>query len=300
MNDLFESTELKTGVGDASPGSLIKNGKGPRPVILTDTANLDVRQTEFYREPHACIPKYIVLQCNCGRHIVPSVCMSLVCPNCKEAVNKRRSESIFRRLVNQSMKKSRRNQIKPVIYTVLTVPESERSKYLDPKAWQKVRKKAWKLLKSKFGALYGVEVSHPVGDKDANKFHPHLNFLWIQRDGFRPFLDVEKLRESWGEILNVAVADVYTRYSNHVRQIKHWCNYTSRVFVGLHKWTGSVRWYGKYPRKKTEVTCPCTQCSGKYKMIGWIDKLDVDNYYKHGFIIGVDPPWLNDNNIRWK
>lgn len=300
MNDLFGPVEVLTGVGDASPGSFPKNGKVSRPVILTDTANLDVRQTEFYREPHACTPKYIVLQCNCGRHIVPSVCMSLVCPNCKNAVNKRRSGSLFRRLVNQPTTKSYRSRLKSVIYTVFTVPESERHKYLDPKVWQKVRKKTWKLLKSKFGGLYGVEVSHPVGDKDANKFHPHLNFLWIQRDGFRPFLDVEKLRESWGEILDVAVADVYSRYSNHLRKIKHWCNYVSRVFVGLHKWAGSVRWYGKYPRMKSKTDCPCAQCSGKFKMIGWIDKETVDGYYERGFMMGIDPPWLNDKNITHK
>ncbi len=291
---------LSPGVGAESPCSHNKNGKGSTAVILNYTANLDVRDLTFYRKPVICTPKFITMECHCNRYVVASSCMSLICPYCKKFVNKRRSASIFRRLVDQSMKRSDRHKIRSVIYTVFTVPEDQRHKYIDPKAWQKIRKKVWQILKSNFGGLYGVEVSHPVGDKDENKFHPHFNFLWIQRDGYRPFLDVDKLRFHWGKVLNVPVADVYSRYSNNVRKIKHWCSYVSRVFVGLHKWAGSVRWYGKYPRGIAKVERRCADCGGRFKMIGLIAKLLVDEYYKHGFMIGRDPPWMNDDNLTWK
>lgn len=290
-----------TGVRTTTPRSCIKSGSSPDPFILTDTANLDrLEALRIYKTTKTCTPKYLVLQCSCGRHIVPSTCMSLNCPGCKKYVSKRRSASIFRRLMaepNRPENKYKRYNRKNVLYTICTVPVMERYKYINPAEWQKVRRKLWKVLKERFGALYGVEATHPVGDKDPGFFHPHLNFLWIQKPGLRGFLDVNELREAWAKILSVDVADVYHQYNSNVRKIKHWCNYVSRTFPGTHGWTGPVRWYGKYPIINNKVTVTCGQCSSGFVAIGWIDKDTVDNYYKHGFMIGVDPPWKRDSQI---
>ncbi len=269
-------------------------------VILNDTANLDgFESLPLYQEPVPCEKRYIVLQCNCRRTVVPSVCMRLDCPNCAPWVGKRRSSALFRRLLNPTPGQRLKSNKKTIIYTVFTVPVEKRERYFDPKKWSKVRKQIWKHLKEKFGALYGVEVSHPVGDKNKSVFHPHLNFLWCQRQGFRPYLEVEELRELWKEVLGAKNADVYTRYSDQVRKIKHWCNYVARTFPGMHKWTGSARWYGKYPVIKTDFMTVCCDCGHAYNMIGFINKNIVDDYYHRGFLLGLDPPWENDDNIMF-
>lgn len=269
------------------------------PVILTDTVNLDGLTRLPFHEPLTCVPKYIVLQCACGRQIVPSTCMSRDCLVCRDHVGKKRSESVFRRLLRSTQYQSSHNSSKTVIYTIFTLPVSHRQRYLDPKAWTKLRRKTWQMLKAHFGALYGMEASHPHGDKTPSAFHPHMNFLWVQRNGHHPFIPSAKLRGLFAQLVGTETVDVYTQYSGHVRRIKHWCNYTCRTFPGNHAWTGPIRWYGQYPKDNTHVDTTCPECGCKYKRIGSIDKAVVDEYYKTGFMLGLDPPWYDDDKIKW-
>lgn len=284
--------------GMESPCPSSQSGTEKPPVMFTHTANLDHLKVLPFNEPTSCYPKYIVLQCNCDRKIVPSSCMALDCTVCRDYVIKRRSNSVFHRLMEPVPGQRLRYNRKTIIYTVFTVPLEVRERYLDPKVWSRLRRKVWRLLKDGFGGLYGMEASHPVGDKDPTLFHPHFNFLWVQKGGHRPFLDVDLLREKWARLLGVDVVDVKTKYSDNVRLIKHWTNYVTRTFPGNSKWSGRIVWYGKYPRKKPVAKVICPFCGSKYKRIGWLYKWQVDQYYEQGFKWGVDPPWENDKSIQ--
>ena len=284
-------------VGLESPQVSLR-GFPASPVILSSTANLDRLPSVPFYEPARCDPKYIVLQCNCGRTIVPSSCMSLDCVACKDQVGKRRAQSVIRRLIGQGYGQKHRFNRTTVIYTVLTIPKQIRDKfYSQPKEWRKVRKKVWYVLKNYFGGKYGVEATHPVGDKDKKTFHPHLNFLWVQRRGFRPFIDVARLRHEWEKILKVDQADVYSQYTTHIRRIIHWAKYVTRTFPGTHAWTGPLRWFGRYPKVKITRECYCSECQARFRVIGFLDARLIDEWQKTGMLIGRDPPWYDDKLI---
>jgi len=296
------------GVGVCTPAPTVKVGVGlpdssplDKPtnpsVILNDTANLDEFFTIPLYPPSHCSPKYMVLECNCGRRIVPSTCMALDCENCKEFVGRRRSDSILRRLLQGTLYQRRRWWKTAVIYTVFTVPESHRERMCDRHEWQRTRKKAWNILKKNFGAKYGVEITHPVGDKDKSRFHPHLNFLWIQHAGYRPFLDQAVLYQQWKNVLKADSVNVYSQYSHSIPKIIHWCKYVSRTFPGTHKWSGPMRWYGKYPKDVKPERCTCLDCGCHFRVIGYIEAEEVDRYHETGYFMGLDPPWYDDSKI---
>ena len=288
----------RPGVGDAPPGSPVKVGLGEPACYLERTANLDAEPGSFRLYPSTkCKLKYIVLECNCGRRIVPSTCMSLDCSSCAPHVGARRSLSVLKRILGETLYQRSKYTDKTLIYTIFTVPKAIRNTYLAKAEWQKVRKKAWTLLKEYFGALYGVEVTHPVGDKDKTLFHPHLNFLWVQRPGFKPFIDVNLLREKWSAVLKVDSSDVYSQYSSKIARISHWTKYVTRTFPGTHSWTGPLRWYGKYPKAKVPVEYVCNECGTHFRLIGYVAGEDVDNWYKRGILMGIDPPWERDECI---
>ncbi|MBA7650330.1 hypothetical protein ES703_58133 [subsurface metagenome] len=298
-NDNFcHPHETLTGVGGEPPGSESKVVTEDPPVILTNTANLDDSLILPLYPPKECSPKYMVLQCSCGRRIVPSTCMGLDCEICHPYVGQRRANSVLRRLLGSTLYQKRQHWSRAVIYTVFTVPPAIRERfYFEKAAWQKVRKKAWRILKTHFGGRFGVEATHPSGDSNTGRFHPHLNFLWIQRDGYRPFLDIKLLRYEWARVLKTLSVDVYSQYSNDVVQIIHWVKYVARTFPGSHKWTGPLRWYGNYPKMVKPHDVGCCDCKQRFTLIGWIDARHVDEYCETGIMIGRDPPWYDDKYI---
>ena len=223
--------------------------------------------------------------------------MSLDCEICAPHVGKRRADSVLRRLLGDIYYQRRKHWRKAVIFTSFTIPPKLREGFLDNKAWQKARKKAWRILKTLFGAKYGVEASHPIGDKDPNVFHPHLNFLWVQEKGRRPFIDRALLQKKWAEALGVRVVDVYTQYSLHLRVIAHWAKYITRTFPGNHKWAGSLRWYGKYPKTRRPDQVKCCDCGCRFNVVGYLYAWQVDEWLEDGHLTGVDPPWERDSEI---
>ncbi|MBA7641872.1 hypothetical protein ES703_49557 [subsurface metagenome] len=287
-----------SGVRAETPVPPVKSEGGTSPCYLDYTANLDgfAPILPLY-PPKGCKPKFLVLQCSCGRRIVPSTCMSLDCDPCRGAVGKRRASMVLRRLLGDTVYQRRRHWCKTVIYTIFTVPAHIRERFLDPKVWQKARKKAWQILKENYGAAYGVEASHPSGDKKSFAFHPHLNFLWVQKSGSRPFINVDLLRRKWSEVLKVELSDVYSQYSSDVPLIAHWAKYVTRTFPGTHKWSGSMRWYGKYPKLKKPEQCTCSDCGTYFHFIGYVTAQDIDEWVEVGQRIGRDPPWERDECI---
>lgn len=242
--------------------------------------------------PSKCNPKYIILQCGCGRRIVPSTCMSLDCKNCAEFVRDRRRWRTLDRLMSYANHGKMRYVRQPVLYTVFTVPEEVRYKYANRESWAKLRRRAWKLLHKQFAAMFGVECTHPTGDRDPVHFHPHLNFLWKQKPGHRGFIDVQRLRALWAQILGVDNVDVHHEYSHKLGKISHWVRYVVRTFPGTHTWTGPLRWFGRYPKGRGHPhSCLCPDCGQQVKYIGWLLADTVDDWYKYGEPTGGDPPW---------
>jgi hypothetical protein len=213
--------------------------------------------------------------------------MNMDCIPCQPHTTKRRAYAAFNRL---------RVEPKTVIYTIFTVPMTERYKFIDPKEWGKVRKKVWRLLKNEFGGLFGIEASHPIGD-DSRAFHPHLNFLWVQRKGFQPYIDVARLRQQFCVLMGVSAADVFSQYSDAPGKILHWCRYALRTFPGFMHWSGSVRWYGKYPKVERQDRHICATCGEEFKAIGYISAIDVDDWNNGAYLSGAAPPWSRDDLI---
>jgi len=268
-----------------------KSGSSRPPLLyLPDTANLDSLKCLPFTETKTCTLKYIVLGCGCSRSIIPSTCMSTNCTLCQPHVGQRRAGSVFRRLMQTTSNQYRYSPPKPVIYTVFTIPPHKREFYLDPKRWSKFRKEVWTILRNDFGG--------PCGDIDPTWFHPHLNFVWRQRPGFRGFIDEKKLKDAFRYIVEASVVDVWTAYTTEVGLIKKWINYTCRTFPGNHVWTGPIRWFGKYLRGIKSVPEICFMCGQRFKVIGTLEKSQVDEWYKTGWALGIDPPWERDSQIK--
>ena len=103
---------------------------------------------------------------------------------------------------------------RPVLYTVFTCPPALRLRAADPTWWGRVRRRIWRVLEQEVGGWYAVERTDPAGQCETSRvsgeycdcarcstWHPHLKLLWVQRPGFRPFVDVSKLRRRWMEVL---------------------------------------------------------------------------------------------------
>lgn len=119
------------------------------------------------------------------------------------------------------------------------------------------------IFKKDFGFEFGVEISHPISEAAEEVFHPHINLLWLQKPGQKPFIDLDKLRQAWAKLLQYGgPVDVHHAYYTDKKKIMHKCRYVARSFPGLSIWVGSLRWYGKPPKMDPEViVCPkCGQC----------------------------------------
>jgi len=228
-----------------------------------------------------CEPVYRVVECACGRSVKKDGCNRLDCPSCQKHLGARRGASVLKKLENRPSGRA-------VCYTVLTFPESVRERFAVRSDFDLARKNAWRLLKE-IGADWAFCAVHPVGE-DGRTFHPHLNFLWVPRDGFRPFIDVEWLRVQWSFVLGVDVSVVYHQFSGHFGKVQHWARYVSRTFPGWHWWTGPVRWYGHYPKVQRKP-CPCPKCGEYPRYVGTIPVSECRFWEEEGFLLGLPPPW---------
>jgi len=246
-----------------------------------------------------CFPKYIIKGCSCSKQIFPSGCQKKNCLTCQPYLSKRRGLHAYNRFdkYRDECKKARIPFV--MLYTDFTIPMQLRSNCMDPKYWQDIRKKVWNLLKTKYHALFALEATHPISEKHPNVFHPHLNFLWVQKPGYKPFLDVKKLEAEYREILGFyRKVDLKHRYSDIIAKQMHWCNYVTRIFPAFADWTGALRWYGTYPAldKKEKFICPLCGCA--LGVFGWLDHYTVEEYYEHGLRSGRSPPWEDITKIN--
>lgn len=171
-----------------------------------------------------------------------------------------------------------------VLETVLTVPPESRDRMADRKVWRKAVRKMWAVLHREFGGAYGVECTHPTGDEGVNgetEFHPHANFLWIQRPGFRAVLDLEKLKARWRAILGCPRDPVvYHRFTHKAGSIAHLARYVARAWPGWKHWLGSVRWYGAYPRRVEKPEVRCLTCDQKLEFVRESDDREYRSFQR--------------------
>ncbi|MBA7579018.1 hypothetical protein ES708_20884 [subsurface metagenome] len=289
-NQLTAMQSFFDGVSVSSPAPLPKVD----PNYVQHTANLDAPETKPFSlsyNPKACTTRFIVHACDCKRHLFPSTCMNLDCIPCQPWTTRRRAFSAFNRL---------RTERSTVIYTVFTIPFMERYKLTDKKSLTKWRKKAWQILKTYFGARFGVEASHPVGEK-TTEFHPHFNFLWVQKSNYQAYINVDMLREKWAVALGATVVNVHSQYSDSPARIMHWSKYVLRTFPGFMHWAGPAKWYGKYPVVPRRDRVVCADCGKPLHAIGYITQIDYDDWCRTGQLTGRSPPWEDDNYlIRFK
>ena len=232
-------------------------------------------------------------------------CMNENCISCSDDINIRRTRKCVER-INVLRGNS------PVCYTVFTVPPELRIKFQDTVVWGRCVKRILGVLKKKYGLKYGLGSYHPIGDRNPNIFHPHLDLVWIQKIVFfaffgegeqkekkelKPFLDDQQLKElkkAWKKIIGAeGVVDVFHNYTENEGLIFKRVDYCIRPFPGWKFWRGkAVRWYGKYPREGKDYNAEkyefpqdeiCEICGQKIRR--WIirDYLHGESLYKSGF-----------------
>ena len=267
-------------------------------VILTNTSNLPLFEAKVSNSVRECNPKFIVLKCSCGRKIVRSTCMTKKCTTCKDVLGERRAQAALLRFDETRLRYQQERKTFTMLYTDFTIPPILRQNFVIPAQWQKLRTAVWEILRNQFGAEYALEATHPISEKHPGVFHPHLNFLWIQRLGFKPFLNVDKLADAFRDALNYkGVVNLHHDYSSKTARIVHWVNYVTRIFPEYADWAGQLRWYGRYPRKHIHDPFICQVCGNKYMALGYIDSYRVSSYLEDGFALGRAPPWTEDKWI---
>jgi hypothetical protein len=245
------------------------------PVILktpkgsySQTSSSDDWPTPAPAEP--CVPAWATGACGCRTWAYEAGCHRLSCSACEDGLRIRRTQAIKARFEGPNGRGK-----KPVIYTIFTVPPELRAAAADPKTWTKWRRAIWKAMKKKFGGLFAVERTDPCGDRNPSLWHPHLNFLWVQRDGFSPYLDRDALAAEWAAVIgSEREIDFHTKYSDFWPRLQHWYSYMGRTFPD---WQGSVRrhlgvrWLGKYP-KKVPPEKSCVECGEDFVFVTGLDR----------------------------
>lgn len=215
-------------------------------------------------------------------------CMALDCTRCHPDVSRRRGDRIKQRL-------DVARAGGPVAESVFTLPPRLRGRMADKATWLTFRREAWRILQRHAGAKLAVGCSHPVGDKNPDKFHPHVHFLWIGARGQQVHLSkptIDRIRKAWAELLNVHQVDFHHSYVKGAEggRLFHRCRYIARSFPGFGKWCGQVAWFGDPPTVKFRSVKECPTCHQVVRVIGTASTTDFE-LWKLGHPPPV-PQWL--------
>jgi hypothetical protein len=194
-----------------------------------------------------------------------SGCCRLSCVACEKQLRARRALAIKERFEAAGGMAGG-----PVLYTILTVPPALRARAAQEATWTDWKRKIVKWLKKNAGFRFGVERTDPAGDRDRTKWHPHINLLWCQRPGFRPYLDLAKLRTAWAQIIGAKTVNVWHQFSSAPGQLWHWFSYMGRTWpewVPVVKGHMTVRWYGRYPKSEDAGPACCEKCGEGYVVL---------------------------------
>lgn len=271
-----------------------------RPIIYNSPSNLPFDNLLVQNVTTECEPDFLVRACGCGRVVVLTGCMRKDCTICTKRLNARRADNAYGRF--KLVKRIRSKKRLPTIfcYTDFTIPPVLRQTYVNKKKWQLLRSDLWEMLRCQYGAVFALEGTHPIGEKNPDVFHPHLNFVWIIDDKHRPYIDVDELRGFLQVFLKyLGPVDVWHQYGQDMAQLRHWCKYVTRIFPAFSLWAGHLRWYGNYPGYKQKSECYCDVCKQKFIVIGFVRGSVVKDFEERGFWLGRAPPWEDDTKVTF-
>lgn len=215
------------------------------------------------RQATACgAPFTAVRGCGCGVKAVRQHCDKRGCSEeyCRGKIRERRARKIKARL------DAGRTDGRAVIYTVFTVPPERRGAAADRKLWKKWIDRLLRYMKKELALDYAVERTDPCGE-DGETWHPHVNLLWIRRQGFRGFIKPEQLADlkaKWASIVyggkTTKPISVHTAFSTDEARIWHWCRYMGRTWS---RWEEEfpyhlrIKWLGRAPKTPIDVSDSC-------------------------------------------
>lgn len=288
----------------------------PAPLILTPGTFEDIRDLEFLslhrdtylpseefsyprRGPRSnCgAPFKAVKACGCGCAAVRDHCDDKNCEHnyCANVNRRRRGRDI-----EEKFEAGRRGR--DITYGVFTVPPRRRQAAGEKVKLRPRRKKdgtleprevfRWQLwlseliegLKGCIGLEYCVERSDPAGE-DRERWHPHLNLLWVTHDG-RGYVDddmLEAIKSEWKRIIGVREEEPV---SVHVRFVTdrarpghpiqalnyspgkrrgHLYSYMGRTWPGWEEefpYHCRVKWFGRPAPAPDRTPDPCCEKCG--------------------------------------
>lgn len=223
-----------------------------------------------FSQTSTCEGRYAKIACGCGTRAVRALCHRKSCTDkeCVEASGERRGRSIVERLRGGT-----------TCETVFTMPPEVRWRFADPRVMGLAAKACARALKRIAGMKFGYYAPHPIGDKNPDVFHPHLNFLWrpLTGRGVIPAGQLEELKAWWAGYLRVPVVDLHHSFVQRGEEgkLRHRARYVSRTFPAFAEWCGSGRWYGKPPPIDPEATLPCPKCGKAFRCEGRISEAEA-------------------------
>lgn len=240
----------------------------PRDYSRNPFHGIEVHQAGIWQFPRpaeaeSCGAPYRgVKGCGCGVKVVRDHCDNLACshPYCEQTNRDRRGRDVFDRI--QLARRGR-----PVIYTIFTVPPAQREAAAIEKNWRRWLRNLLAFLKKDYDLEYAAERSDPCGE-DGERWHPHVNLLWVRKSGKGWIEDAEldAIKARWKKIIGVRPEDpidVRTAYSRKERKIAFWCRYLGRPWSRWakgQKYLLRVKWFGRPPKVEKEPAGPCPRC----------------------------------------
>lgn len=227
-------------------------------------------------------PFRAVRACGCASAAVRDHCDKKSCEHnyCAERNRTRRARDIEDR-----MEHSRRGR--SLIYTVFTVPPSRREAAaervtlrprrkkdgtVEPREewrWQHWLRELIEYLKDELGFDYGCERSDPAGAEAPDRWHPHINLLWVRKNGhgYLSPEDLGLLKARWKEIVGEAPEmpiSIWTAFAQdgNVARRRHWYSYQGRTWPAWEEkfpYHCRIKWLGKpakAPERDVDPCCP--------------------------------------------
>lgn len=276
-----------------------------------------------------CTPLWMVVHCLCKATLKLCGCNALDCRGCQFFLRNRRSMTIYDRMEAVAAKKAaiytvltvpeekRREAADPKTWTrwrreiwkwlkrehggLFAVERTDPAgKCEKAQAWERIGFDAYLELRKPHTEEETAKLADTIRQAAAftcscdhcTKWHPHLNLLWVQRDGWSPYIDADKMRAAWAGILGLAptvnvfgqvepaYVEIFTQYAagdseGAKSQRWHWYRYIGRTWAD---WRASVpkhlnvRWLGTYPKAvKDDDELPevCEKCGATFEQISF-------------------------------
>lgn len=238
------------------------------------------------RSAKSCQVRTVVTKCGCGARAIEGGCGRADCVRCAPQVTTRRARPVVTKLeggIDAEIQrlKAQTGRLFPrsrfaVHVAVLTMPEDRRELLASKAAHNRFRRNIVAVFRRNLDAAFAMCATHPVGDLDPSRFHPHFNVLWMRR-GLVPWMlppaRLDELKRCWSYLLEhdghlpvqsrawrkadararregrrplayvfpagpPLALDVHGQWvkGDDARRLRHRARYYARVFVGWRFW----------------------------------------------------------------